>query len=155
MADVVSREKRSEMMSGIRAANTQPELLIRKTLSSLGFRYRLNVKKLPGKPDLVLKKYNAVIFVNGCFWHGHRHCRRFRLPASNVNFWTEKIKRNRTNDRKCRKILSKAGWRIADIWECALRGKNKLEIPMIAATLCEWLQNGVKPFLTISGGNGR
>ena len=92
--DIVSKEKRSEMMSGIRSQNTKPERLIRKGLFKLGFRYRVN-SKVFGNPDIVLKKYNAVIFIHGCFWHGHIGCENFRIPKSNSMFWTDKIDKNR------------------------------------------------------------
>ncbi|UKV16134.1 very short patch repair endonuclease [Thalassospiraceae bacterium SW-3-3] len=124
MADVVSPEKRSRMMSGIRSTNTKPELTVRKSLHRRGFRYRLHDKRLTGKPDLVLPKHNAVIFVNGCFWHGH-NCKLFKLPKSNHLFWSEKIHANKSRDEKnCHKLLEQ-GWKVITIWECALRGTNE------------------------------
>lgn len=123
--DTVDRETRSRMMSGIRSRNTKPELLIRKQLFARGFRYRINVKKLPGSPDIVFAKHQAVIFVHGCFWHGH-DCRFFRLPATRPEFWTEKINKNRKRDARALNELHALGWRICIIWECALRGKQKL-----------------------------
>ncbi len=111
-------------MSGIRGKNTKPELIVRKALFAQGFRYRLHVKSLPGKPDVVLPKYRTVIFVHGCFWHGH-DCRLFKLPASNRAFWRAKIRRNQENDRKAVRALRKDGWRVITVWECALRGPNR------------------------------
>lgn len=112
------------MMSGIRGKNTKPELVVRKALYSQGFRYRLHVKDLPGKPDIVLPKYRTVIFVHGCFWHGH-NCHLFRLPSSNRDFWRAKIKQNQENDRKAVRALRKDGWRVIAVWECALRGRKR------------------------------
>lgn len=111
-------------MSGIRGKNTKPELAVRKALFAQGFRYRLHVKNLPGKPDIVLPKYRTVIFVHGCFWHGH-NCRLFRIPSSNRAFWRAKIRRNQENDRKAVGALRKGGWRVISVWECGLRGRNQ------------------------------
>ena len=123
MVDVVRPEKRSEMMAGIKGRNTKPEIIIRKVFFKRGFRYRLHYKGLPGKPDLVFPKYKAVIFVNGCFWHGH-NCHLFKWPKSNPDFWKEKITGNQTRDIKNKKLLSVQGWRVKTIWECALKGKS-------------------------------
>lgn len=125
MPDVVSKQKRSEMMAGIWGKNTKPEIVVRKGLHALGFRFRIHDRKLPGKPDLVLPKYNAAIFVHGCFWHGH-DCHLFKWPQSRTDFWREKILGNRANDEKALDALEKAGWRVLVIWECALKGKEKL-----------------------------
>ena len=121
MTDVVSPQVRSRMMSGIRGKNTRPELLIRRRLHRLGYRYRLHSSKLPGKPDLVFPRYRAVIFVNGCFWHGH-DCHLFKWPSSRAEWWRAKITRTRATDAASRKALAQAGWRILDVWECALKG---------------------------------
>lgn len=109
MVDIVDVSTRSRMMAGIKNRNTKPEILIRKLLYKKGYRFRLHVKDLPGKPDIVLPKYKAVIFVNGCFWHGHKNCSLFKLPATRTEFWQEKITRNQANDRadssgKCNSI---------------------------------------------------
>lgn len=126
MADVHSKEVRSYNMSQIRAKNTKPELQVRKYLFAKGFRYRLHSKELPGKPDIVLPKYKTVIFINGCFWHGHEGCKYFVLPKTNTQWWTDKINTNKTNDAKSIKSLKKDGWKIIVIWECSLKN-NKLE----------------------------
>lgn len=121
MADVVSAHKRSQMMSGIRGRDTDPEMRIRRYLHARGYRYRLNDRALPGRPDLVLRKRGAVVFVHGCFWHGHASCRFFRLPATRPDFWREKIESNIRRDQRVIVGLLGAGWRVAVVWECALR----------------------------------
>jgi DNA mismatch endonuclease, patch repair protein len=115
------------MMAGIRAKNTGPELLVRKLLHGAGYRYRLHVTALPGKPDLVLPKYGVVIFVHGCFWHGHENCTLFRLPKSRPDFWANKIGGNIARDRNHELKLREAGWRIVTLWECALKGRHRLD----------------------------
>lgn len=119
--DIVDHKTRSRMMASIRAFDTKPELFIRKHLYSLGFRYRLHRKDLPGKPDITLPKYQAVVFINGCFWHGH-DCHLFRSPKTNRSFWQEKIAANRARDQKNVSTLRARGWRVVVIWECALSG---------------------------------
>ncbi|KAF0843428.1 T/G mismatch-specific endonuclease [Methylovorus glucosotrophus] len=126
-------------MSGIRGANTKPELQIRKALHRLGFRFRLHVRNLPGKPDIVLPRYNAVVFVHGCFWHGHA-CHLFKLPGTRQDFWKEKIFRNQQNDKKAADALSKGGWRVAVVWECAIRGSGK-DVAAIGLRLAEWIRS--------------
>lgn len=135
--DIVDEQTRSRMMSGIRSKNTKPELLVRRLLHKRGFRYRLHVPGIPGKPDLVFPKYNAVIFIHGCFWHGHR-CRLFRLPGTRTEFWREKIAGNRRRDKNKNKTLADSGWRIATVWECALRGSDA-NPENVAEELSEWL----------------
>lgn len=125
MADIVDRKTRSRMMSGISGKNTKPELLVRKALFAKGYRYRLHDKKLPGKPDIVLPKYKTVVFVHGCFWHGHENCYLFRLPKSRTDFWKSKIESNIDRDRTNENSLLFAGWRIVNIWECALKGRHR------------------------------
>jgi len=139
--DVVSPEKRSQMMAGIRSKDTKPEIIIRKALHARGFRYRLHSKNIPGKPDLVLKKYNAVIFIHGCFWHRH-DCHLFKWPSTRKEFWKKKIEGNVERDRKNRKLLQEQGWRIATIWECALKGKTKLDPDVFVDRLSEWILSG-------------
>lgn len=141
MADVVSAEVRSRMMSGIRGKNTKPELLIRKGLHAAGFRYRLHSARLPGKPDLVFPKYQAVIFIHGCFWHGHG-CHLFRMPSSNTAFWQEKIAGNIARDRLAVERLEQSGWRIATVWECALKGKTRRKTDGVIADIAGWLAGG-------------
>ncbi len=121
MSDIVSPETRSLMMSGIRGENTKPEMIVRKALHRMGFRYRLHDKTLLGKPDLVFPKYKTVIFVNGCFWHGHE-CKLFKWPKSNKKFWKEKITGNKLRDSKNCEQLDKQGWNVITVWECSLRG---------------------------------
>lgn len=125
MADVLSKEQRHKCMSHIRDKNTNPEILVRKYLFSLGFRYRINVKTLPGTPDIVLKKYNVVIFINGCFWHGHVGCKYANLPKTNQLFWKQKIDTNKKRDIDKQCQLRDLGWNIIQIWECQLKPKNR------------------------------
>lgn len=125
MADVHNMATRSYNMSKIKGKNTKPEMIVRRFLHAHGFRYRLNVKDLPGKPDIVLPKYNTIIFVHGCFWHGHHGCRYFIVPKTRTEWWTEKIGKNVANDHKKQIILSSAGWKVIQIWECELKPKNQ------------------------------
>src|ERR1700742_4379294 len=120
MTDVHSAEKRSYNMSRIKAKDTKPELVVRKILHAKGFRYRLHQKGLPGKPDIVLPKYKTVIFVHGCFWHGHKGCKYFVVPKTRTEWWLNKINKNIENDNKAVKALKKDGWRILTLWECYL-----------------------------------
>lgn len=138
MADVVTTETRSRMMSGIRGKNTKPEILIRSLLHRRGFRFRLHDRKLPGKPDIVLPRYRAVILIHGCFWHGH-DCYLFKWPSSNEAFWKEKITRNKEVDARSRQELTLEAWRILTVWECALKGKLRRPLEEIADEICTWL----------------
>lgn len=115
------KETRSYNMSQIRSVNTKPEETVRKFLFSRGFRYRKNDRRFPGKPDIVLPKYRTVIFVNGCFWHGHNGCRYFVMPKSNTDYWKNKIERNIVRDRKNIELLKQQGWKVIVIWECQLK----------------------------------
>lgn len=121
MADVHSPSVRSYNMSRIKGKNTKPEILVRKFLFAHGFRYRIHVKNLPGKPDIVLPKYRIVIFIQGCFWHGHEGCKYFVIPQTRTDWWLEKINRNRENDLKNHDLLIKENWRVIVLWECMLR----------------------------------
>jgi DNA mismatch endonuclease (patch repair protein) len=121
MADVHDKATRSYNMSQIRSRNTKPEILVRKFLHAQGFRYRLHDKKLPGKPDIVLPKYKTVIFIHGCFWHGHTECKYFVVPKTRTDWWLNKINSNIANDTKAVKALKKEGWKIISIWECQLK----------------------------------
>lgn len=129
MTDVYTKAQRSYNMSRIKGKNTKPEILVRKFLFAHGYRYRLNVKTLPGKPDIVLPKYKTIIFVHGCFWHGHTNCKYFTIPKTRTQWWTDKITTNKANDDKAIKALQKDGWKIIVIWECELK-KKKLEITL-------------------------
>ena len=119
--DVHTKEQRSYNMSRIKGKDTKPEMLVRKFLHGNGFRYKLHDKSLPGKPDIVLPKYKTIIFVHGCFWHGHKHCKYFTVPKTNSIWWMDKINGNRANDTKAIKILKKDGWKIITVWECKLK----------------------------------
>ncbi|MEO6918657.1 MAG: very short patch repair endonuclease [Collimonas sp.] len=141
MVDVVDSATRSRMMSGIRGHNTKPEILIRSLLHRQGFRFRLHARDLPGKPDIVFPRFHAVIFVHGCFWHGH-DCPLFKWPSTRADFWREKIGRNQANDRKVIDSLLASEWRVGIVWECALRGKNK-NIERVVQNLSDWLQSEV------------
>jgi DNA mismatch endonuclease, patch repair protein len=127
MADVHDSVTRSYNMSRIRNKDTKPEMLVRKFLFANGFRYRLNDKKLPGKPDIVLPKYKTVIFVNGCFWHGHENCKYFKLPATRTEWWKDKIEGNIKNDIKKHALLREAGYKVIVIWECEVKNKSIFE----------------------------
>lgn len=113
-------------MSRIKGTNTKPEKIIRKMLHKMGYRFRLHRKDLPGKPDIVLPKYNKVIFVNGCFWHGHRNCKKAELPESNRDFWKEKIRKTQLRDKKSNRQLKNLGWNVLTIWQCELINEEKL-----------------------------
>lgn len=127
MSDIFSKEKRSDIMSKISGKNTKPEISVRKYLFAYGFRFRINDKRLPGKPDIVLAKYKAVIFVNGCFWHGHENCKAAALPATNTDFWANKVASNKERDRAVRIRLELLGYRVFVIWQCQLKAKVKEE----------------------------
>ena len=121
MADVHTKKQRSFNMSRIKGKDTKPEMLVRKFLHTKGYRYKLHDKTLPGKPDIVLPKYKTVIFVHGCFWHGHTNCKYFVVPKTRTQWWTDKINRNKANDEKAVKVLQKDGWKVIVIWECKLK----------------------------------
>jgi DNA mismatch endonuclease (patch repair protein) len=123
MADVHSKETRSYNMSKIKGKNTKPEMIVRKFLHSNGLRYKLHPPNIPGKPDLVFPKFKTVIFVHGCFWHGHDSCRYYVIPKSRTEFWTNKINSNKLRDTKVEGELSSLGWRILTVWECQLKPK--------------------------------
>jgi len=121
MADVHSKETRSYNMSRIKSKDTKPELLVRKFLHKNGFRYRLHVKDMPGKPDIVLPKYKTVIFIHGCFWHGHEGCKKAALPTTRTDWWKDKINRNIQNDINAEAALKAAHWNIITLWQCELK----------------------------------
>lgn len=132
--DVFSRSKRSEIMRAVKGRDTAPEIGLRKALFAKGFRYRLNDKRLPGSPDIVLPKHNAVIFVHGCFWHGHDCARGSRRPKTNAAYWREKIARNRERDRRAIAALRRLGWRVKISWECDLQ-----DVTGAAKKIAGWL----------------
>lgn len=129
------------MMSGIRGKNTKPELLVRKGLHSRGYRFRLHSSKVPGKPDLVLPRHRVTIFVHGCFWHGH-DCHLFKPPSTRPEFWKAKIQRNRERDAEVRNALQEASWRILVIWECALKGKSRIDMNELLDRASVWISSG-------------
>jgi DNA mismatch endonuclease (patch repair protein) len=118
MADVHTKKQRSYNMSRIRSKNTKPEMIVRSWLHKQGYRFRLHDKSLPGKPDIVLKKYKTVIFVHGCFWHGHKNCKYYVVPKTRTEWWRDKINGNIARDRKAQRELKKLGWKIINIWGC-------------------------------------
>jgi DNA mismatch endonuclease (patch repair protein) len=142
MTDVVDKATRSRMMSGIRSKNTRPEIFLRKSLYALGYRYRLHAKNIPGKPDIVLPKYNALIEIYGCFWHGHG-CHYFKSPSTNTRFWKNKNIENQRRDSRNLGKQMEAGWRCLVVWECAIRmtqrSSNTLDAVSLAA---QWLTKG-------------
>jgi DNA mismatch endonuclease, patch repair protein len=146
MADIVDASTRSIMMSRVKGKNTRQEVEIRKRLFALGFRYRLHDKKLPGKPDIVLRKYRAVIFINGCFWHAH-DCPLFKWPTSKKVFWKKKLSGNKERDYQNTSSLIKLGWRIFTVWECSFRsaGRDRTkEINLVAIKVAKWLYSNKK-----------
>jgi DNA mismatch endonuclease (patch repair protein) len=122
VVDVLTPEQRQWCMARVKSKNTAPEIIVRRTLHALGYRFRLHRKDLPGSPDIVISKQRVVVFVHGCFWHGHARCHRANRPASNVDFWNEKLDANIRRDRITRHKLREMGWRILVVWECQARG---------------------------------
>ncbi|WP_167632205.1 very short patch repair endonuclease [Mariprofundus ferrooxydans] len=149
MADIVDHKTRSRMMSGIKGKNTKPEIYIRKLLHKHGFRFRIHVASLTGKPDMVLKRYKAVIFVHGCFWHAH-HCHLFKQPSTRPEFWQTKIAGNRERDAVNIKALNDSGWRVLTIWECSLKGKTRIEETELLERITTWI-SGDAPEYEIMG----
>lgn len=141
MADIVPAAVRSRMMAGIGGKNTKPELVLRRGLHALGFRFRLHDRRLPGKPDIVLPRYRAVVFAHGCFWHGH-DCHLFKVPATRTDFWLAKIGRNREVDNRTMAQLAEQGWRRGVVWECALKGRARLPLDDVLASCARWLKEG-------------
>lgn len=138
MVDILTPKKRSEVMANIKSKNTHGEILVRKELHKMGFRYQLHRKGIPGKPDLAFPKFRAVIFINGCFWHAH-DCHLFKWPSSRPEFWREKINSNKIRDEKNYINCTELGWRILIIWECALKGKTKRPLNEVVNTTKNWL----------------
>ena len=140
MSDILSTEQRHKNMAAIHSASTKPELKLRHALWHLGFRYRVNVRRLPGSPDIVLPKYRTVIFVHGCFWHGHKDCKYASTPKINTDFWKAKIIRNQERDQNVWRLLEAKGWSVIIVWECQL--KKSVMDETIARVKTEILRNG-------------
>lgn len=121
MADIKTPEERSRNMAAIRSSDTKPEMLVRSYIHGMGLRYGLHNRKLPGSPDIVMRRFKTVIFVHGCFWHGHENCKYYRLPKSNTKFWQDKVSKNRARDKRDIEALHKLGWNVIIIWECELK----------------------------------
>ncbi len=139
MVDIVDSATRSRMMSGIRSRDTRPEMVIRRGLHARGYRYRLHSRRLPGKPDLVFQSRRAVIFVNGCFWHGHS-CHLFKWPSTRASWWRAKIEGNRARDASVREHIADMGWRQLRVWECALKGVNRRSPDDVVEEVAAWLE---------------
>jgi len=152
--DKIDPSRRSLNMSHIRSTGTNPERIVRSALFKRGYRFRVNYKRIPGRPDITLPKYRAVIFVNGCFWHGHEDCINFHLPASRTEFWKKKIEGNIERDRKEYEELEAMGWRICIVWECRLRGRNEtVSIDKEIDRIENWLKSFQKTRLEIRSEN--
>lgn len=147
--DVHDQQTRSRNMAAVRARDTKPEMMIRKVLHASGLRYRLNLRDLPGKPDIVFPRHRAVVFVHGCFWHRHE-CDLFRWPESRTEFWRDKLNANATRDMKAAEALGRAGWRRAVIWECALKGRKKRDFQDTMQRLIAWIRSDEQT-ITIGG----
>lgn len=150
MADIVSKEKRSQMMSGIPGKDTKQEIALRSALHRKGFRFRKNVSNLPGKPDIVLKKYNTVIFVHGCFWHLHGCHMGTKRPLSRMEFWNNKLEGNKIRDIRHFDKLIDSGWRVLIVWECAFKGKTRIPLETISLQVQRFL-SGKKKHHEIKG----
>lgn len=140
MPDVHTPEQRHKNMAAIHSSSTKPELKLRRALWSLGFRYRINEKHLPGKPDIVLPKYRTVVFIHGCFWHGHKDCEYYTVPKTNTDFWTAKITRNQQRDQEVWRQLEAKGWYVIIVWECELK-KHRFE-DTVNSVAAEIVRNG-------------
>lgn len=152
--DIVNPKDRSRIMSLIKSKDTKPEMIIRKTLHSKGYRYVLHDKRLPGHPDIVFPKYNAIINIHGCFWHGHG-CYLFKQPETRKDFWRKKISSNRERDKKNTDTLLERGWRVCIIWECSIKGNQHFEqLHKIINTIENWLV-AENNYLEINGGSSR
>ena len=138
--DVVDAATRSRMMAGIKGKNTKPELVVRHGLHALGFRYLLHDRRLPGKPDMVLPRWHAAVFVHGCFWHGH-DCPLFRWPGTRQDFWRQKIGRNQERDAEVEAALDRAGWRVLKIWECSMKGTGRIGVEAVLPLAAGWLRS--------------
>ena len=145
MTDIQTPLQRHNTMSAIRGKNTKPEMIVRRGLWKRGFRYRLNYKRLPGHPDLVLRKYKTCIFINGCFWHGHEGCKYSTVPKTNTEFWVNKVQRNKERDERVKHELNAMGWNCITVWECELKSaKREATLQSLAFTLNEIFLNNHK-----------
>ena len=145
MTDIQTPLQRHNTMSAIRGKNTKPEMIVRRGLWKRGFRYRLNYKRLPGHPDLVLRKYKTCIFINGCFWHGHEGCKYSTVPKTNTEFWVNKVQRNKERDERVKHELNAMGWNCITVWECELKAaKREATLQSLAFTLNEIFLNNHK-----------
>ncbi|MDX3934135.1 very short patch repair endonuclease [Stenotrophomonas sp.] len=140
MADSLTPQQRSAQMSRIRGTNSKLEVLVRSALHARGFRYRLGGAGLPGKPDIVLPKYGTVVFVHGCFWHGH-NCPLYRLPKTRPDFWAAKIESNKARDARVESQLRESGWRVELVWECSLRGVKEIDRALFFDQLAERIRS--------------
>ena len=140
MPDTLTPDQRHRNMAAIRSSSTKPELKLRRALWNLGFRYRVNKRCLPGSPDIVLPKYHSVIFVHGCFWHGHKDCKNYTVPKTNTEFWVAKVARNQERDQEVWRKLEALGWSVIIVWECQLKKANLDET--IGRVAAEIIQNG-------------
>jgi DNA mismatch endonuclease (patch repair protein) len=136
MTDVFTPEKRSRIMARVKGADTRPEMIVRSMAHRMGFRFRLHVRDLPGRPDLVFPRHKKIIFVHGCFWHGHDGCRRSARPTTNTEFWNRKLSGNVERDKRNREALIEAGWKVLVVWECETRDRERLK-----AILIDFLQD--------------
>ena len=150
MVDHVKPEKRSQIMAAVKGKDTKPEFLIRRLLHAAGYRYRLHRKDLPGRPDMVLRKYNAIVFIHSCFWHGHGCKRSKNLPKTNTEFWKEKIEKNNRRDTNNIQLLKSMGWRVCVIWECALKRQGRIDDEELVSRISAWLK-GRDDYLEIEG----
>lgn len=151
MTDTVDKATRSRMMGGIKGKDTKPEIAVRKMLFQLGFRYRLHDLRLPGKPDLVLPRFKTVIFVHGCFWHAHDDCHLFRIPHSRGQFWADKLGQNVARDKLNIDRLLGTSWRVGVVWECALKGRWKIDREKLAEFVAAFINNDEQKFAEFRG----
>jgi len=153
MVDVVDPATRSRMMAGIRGRDTKPEVALRSGLHRLGLRFSLR-SKLPGRPDIVLPRFRVAVFFHGCFWHGHEGCPLFRLPGTRTDFWRAKIEGNRARDARVLGALAEAGWRVAVVRECAIRGASRRSMADVCDELAAWIRAGESRFAEMAGWTG-
>jgi len=143
--DIVDKATRSRMMAGISGKNSKPELLIRKALHRMGYRYRIHYTGLPGKPDMVFPMYHAIILINGCFWHRH-NCHLFKWPATRKDFWHKKILASMARDERNLAYYKKLGWKVLVIWECSIKGKTRINVNEVVKLTVDWLRNEKQSF---------